>query len=317
MATGFNQLNSTLKYIIPSFRGRLAYDDFNLASLWTACVFLIVYIFIALGIMRCVFAGDGGVGAGTVILFVVSFAAIIVGSVSMISLFARRLHDTGRSGHWLWLSLAGLSIIPLVLSFGDTVGDNEYGKGSGNAKEFSFNDLKKAVKDLVRPIDSRMNYKEFALSTVALGFFCSLVAMIICLVQGCVYFFSAMSALFSSGIFNPSIDADLNPTSTNVPEMGDFFTQPSSIVFIVFFGIVCIVMLVFFIRLTILRLHDTGRSGRVYWWSLIPVFGICVPLILIFCDSDEDNEYGPKNNPIMQEADKKAVEKSPDEMQGV
>lgn len=33
-----------------------------------------------------------------------------------LAVWVRRLHDAGYSGHWLWLSLAGLSIVPLVFA---------------------------------------------------------------------------------------------------------------------------------------------------------------------------------------------------------
>lgn len=38
----------------------------------------------------------------------------LVALVPMIALGVRRLHDVGRSGRWLWLSLTGVGIIPLI-----------------------------------------------------------------------------------------------------------------------------------------------------------------------------------------------------------
>ena len=38
----------------------------------------------------------------------------LVALVPMIALGVRRLHDVGRSGKWLWLSLTGVGIIPLI-----------------------------------------------------------------------------------------------------------------------------------------------------------------------------------------------------------
>ena len=34
----------------------------------------------------------------------------------LVAVWVRRLHDAGYSGHWLWLSLAGLSIVPLIFA---------------------------------------------------------------------------------------------------------------------------------------------------------------------------------------------------------
>lgn len=41
------------------------------------------------------------------------FALLV--NVAMLGAMARRLHDTGQSGHWLWLNLAGLGIVPLIM----------------------------------------------------------------------------------------------------------------------------------------------------------------------------------------------------------
>lgn len=45
--------------------------------------------------------------------------AFVLGAVTfclMLSVWVRRLHDAGYSGHWLWFCLAGLSIVPLILA---------------------------------------------------------------------------------------------------------------------------------------------------------------------------------------------------------
>ena len=46
----------------------------------------------------------------------------------MLSVWVRRLHDAGYSGHFMWLSLIGLSIIPLILAILEgNPGPNRYG----------------------------------------------------------------------------------------------------------------------------------------------------------------------------------------------
>lgn len=63
--------------------------------------------------------------------FVVIGLWMLVSLVLMIpylAVSARRLHDMGQSGHWLWLTLAGLAIVPVVMAFFDSQwGANRWG----------------------------------------------------------------------------------------------------------------------------------------------------------------------------------------------
>lgn len=56
---------------------------------------------------------------------------VIVGlvlTIPFLAVSARRLHDMGQSGHWLWLSLVGLSIVPVIMAFFDSEwGRNRWG----------------------------------------------------------------------------------------------------------------------------------------------------------------------------------------------
>ena len=52
-----------------------------------------------------------GMGVAYFLLFLFSIAI----SVMLLGAQARRLHDTGQSGHWLWLNLLGLGIVPLIM----------------------------------------------------------------------------------------------------------------------------------------------------------------------------------------------------------
>ena len=64
-----------------------------------------------------------------IVVAVLSFlvwAAIVVPSYAV---WARRLHDMGQSGHWLWLNLASLGIVPLIMAFFDSErGTNRWGE---------------------------------------------------------------------------------------------------------------------------------------------------------------------------------------------
>ena len=45
-------------------------------------------------------------------------ALVVVGlalTAMVLGVQARRLHDTGQSGHWLWFYVAGLGIVPLIM----------------------------------------------------------------------------------------------------------------------------------------------------------------------------------------------------------
>src|SRR5690606_24281933 len=56
-------------------------------------------------------ASFGAIAFLYILLLVVSLAI----SAMLLGAMARRLHDMGQSGHWLWLNLAGLGIVPLIM----------------------------------------------------------------------------------------------------------------------------------------------------------------------------------------------------------
>jgi uncharacterized membrane protein YhaH (DUF805 family) len=73
------------------------------------------------------------VAAGSVVAFFVVYGLIVLVSLvltaMMLGVWVRRLHDTGQSGHWLWLNLIGLGIVPLIMAVMDsTPGPNQYGE---------------------------------------------------------------------------------------------------------------------------------------------------------------------------------------------
>ncbi len=65
-------------------------------------------------------------------LILVTYAiAIVLGAITfflMLAVWVRRLHDAGYSGHFMWLALAGLSIVPLIMAiFDGNRHENQYG----------------------------------------------------------------------------------------------------------------------------------------------------------------------------------------------
>ncbi len=66
---------------------------------------------------------------GPVIVTVaVAFVVWLVLLLPSLAVESRRLHDMGQSGHWLWLNLAGLGIVPLIMCILEPKrGTNEYG----------------------------------------------------------------------------------------------------------------------------------------------------------------------------------------------
>jgi len=59
----------------------------------------------------------GIIGVG--IWFVVYFLTILAVNFLFVAAHVRRLHDVGQSGHWMWLALAGLGLIPLIMCIQD------------------------------------------------------------------------------------------------------------------------------------------------------------------------------------------------------
>lgn len=47
------------------------------------------------------------------------------------------------------------------------------------------------------------------------------------------------------------------------------------------------------LSLTVRRLHDTGRSGWMFFISMVPVVGGLILFFFMVQDSRDDNDYGP------------------------
>ncbi|MFW2512603.1 DUF805 domain-containing protein [Demequina sp. SO4-13] len=64
-------------------------------------------------------ASLGGLAIHLVLLGLTALALLTL-ALPLCGVWARRLHDTGRSGHWLWLAVVGLGIVPLAMALADS-----------------------------------------------------------------------------------------------------------------------------------------------------------------------------------------------------
>jgi uncharacterized membrane protein YhaH (DUF805 family) len=63
------------------------------------------------------------------IIYGLAFLFGLVTFFLLLAAWVRRLHDAGYSGHWLWLSLPGLGIVPFIFAILDTQnGPNRWGE---------------------------------------------------------------------------------------------------------------------------------------------------------------------------------------------
>ncbi|MDR1883449.1 MAG: DUF805 domain-containing protein [Prevotella sp.] len=66
------------------------------------------------------------------------------------------------------------------------------------------------------------------------------------------------------------------------------------VVFIALYIIYALAVIVPSIAVTVRRLHDTGKSGWMYFVSLIPLIGSLWLLVLLCTEGDRgENQYGP------------------------
>lgn len=111
------------------FSGRARRSEFwwyylflTLISLAVSVVFMII-IFASMGPLLAATDPYGEVDEGAIVAWLAGMAVAylflfifsIALTVAMLGASARRLHDMGQSGHWLWLNLLGLGIVPLIM----------------------------------------------------------------------------------------------------------------------------------------------------------------------------------------------------------
>lgn len=113
------------------YQGRARRSEFwwyylalSLAGTVVSLILTVVLMIAIFGAVAGAAGGSAEVGAGSLAVIVMSYAAIFVlAAVStwlLLAAQARRLHDAGYSAHFLWFYLAGLSIVPLVLCVMDS-----------------------------------------------------------------------------------------------------------------------------------------------------------------------------------------------------
>lgn len=108
--------------------------DFNgrarRAEFWWFYLFLQLVAFVSIGVPYIILIialvaetsgssnGDPEFTGGMLVALLLLGLGVLVNFVftlPFLAASARRLHDTGQSGHWLWFNLAGLGIVPLIM----------------------------------------------------------------------------------------------------------------------------------------------------------------------------------------------------------
>lgn len=135
VTVGFNQAIKTCFNKFATFEGRARRAEYWMFYLLLQIVGLGGYVILmAVGVLTGLFVGSQADPSAVGLLpFFIAFGLwLLVSLVLMIpflAVSARRLHDMGQSGHWLWLTLAGLSIVPMIMAFFDSEwGPNRWGE---------------------------------------------------------------------------------------------------------------------------------------------------------------------------------------------
>ena len=82
-----------------------------------------------------------------------------------------------------------------------------------------------------------------------------------------------------------------------------FIFEGSEPVLYFFYGIIVIIFIPLF-TVGVRRLHDTGKSGLYYFWSLVPFIGSLIVLAFMLGDGTKGrNQYG--DNPLKKSKKKK------------
>lgn len=125
-----------------TFEGRARRAEFWMFYLFLQIVGIVGYVLILIVAMVAGFlplmlggaseeamvAGFGMGMAAVLVVFGLYILVMLALTIPYLAVAARRLHDMGQTGHWLWLSLAGLSIVPLIMAFFDSQwGANQWG----------------------------------------------------------------------------------------------------------------------------------------------------------------------------------------------
>ncbi len=117
-----------------TFTGRARRAEFWLFYLFTVFVgiFGIGLVILTAVVAFSTVQPGSSPGAGPLIAYFIALGLYMIGmlalSIPIYAAWARRLHDMGQTGHWLWLNFASLGIVPLVMAFMDSQpGPNQWG----------------------------------------------------------------------------------------------------------------------------------------------------------------------------------------------
>jgi uncharacterized membrane protein YhaH (DUF805 family) len=134
---GFAEANRTVFATkFATFSGRASASEFW----WPLLSLLLVYLgwVLVLFLVLDPNAGSGEPSAVAILVTVLFLVVVVAAAIPLLAVMVRRLHDTGRSGWWYWITLVplvgGLILIVLLL-LGPTPGPNEYGPGPGQSWE--------------------------------------------------------------------------------------------------------------------------------------------------------------------------------------
>lgn len=125
-----------------NFSGRAPRSAYWYVVLWNVIIFVILYalafIFGISAIMEAAMGGTGMAG-GAIVLVIILWLYLLAALLPTISLMVRRLHDSGKSGFFVLLSLIPFAggIIMLIFMCLESDGPNQYGDGDIDSK-FDF-----------------------------------------------------------------------------------------------------------------------------------------------------------------------------------
>ncbi|MFV0633030.1 DUF805 domain-containing protein [Demequina sp.] len=122
-----------------TFSGRARRSEFwwfqlflFLVTLPFSVFFLATYVQVVVALVEAEQLGADPLVDGNWAMFGLSGLLLLVVSLALLlptyAVWARRLHDMGQTGHWLWLNLVSLGIVPFIMAFLDSQpGENRWG----------------------------------------------------------------------------------------------------------------------------------------------------------------------------------------------
>ncbi|MFN3865570.1 MAG: DUF805 domain-containing protein [Demequina sp.] len=131
---GFGQAIKSAFGNYATFSGRARRSEFWLFYLFVQLLSVVgaaLMLITALSVLPMSEGAGDPSGAGLAVFFLamtVVVLAMVAVTIPMYAAWARRLHDMGQSGHWLWLNFVSLGIVPLIMAVMDSQpGTNRWG----------------------------------------------------------------------------------------------------------------------------------------------------------------------------------------------